>query len=474
MKSNKSFTLKKLLRIYLIIFSLLILFLIWFFQIIFLNKYYESSKTKEIKQTAYKLKNEYNKKTDLSESFNKLLLEKGICVDIISEQNTISSNTNISRNCISQSLIDKYIDELKSNNNKDTIFNLKSGKYNTKKIIYSFVSDDGTYFFLTTIVEPIDLTVLILKRQFLIVSAITLFLSFGSALFLAKKLSRPIEKINKTAKKVANGQYQEIFTTDGAICELNELADTLNTAKQDLAKTDSLRRDLLANVSHDLKTPLTMIKAYAEMVKDITYKDKNKRNDNLKVIIDEVDRLNILVSDILDLSAMQSNMYSKKEEQFDLIEMVRKIIDKYKIFTMTEDYDFVFETNNNKIEIMADKKKIEQVLYNLITNAINYTGKDKKVTIRITEDKKKIKVEIIDTGKGIKEEDLKKIWDKYYKNDKKHKRNMIGTGLGLSIVKNILEIHNYNYGVISEKNKGSNFYFEIPNQIKNKKSKLNN
>ena len=458
-----------MMQIYLIIFSILILFLIWFFQIIFLNKYYEASKTKEIKTAALKLKNEYNKSKDISEIFNELLFEKGICVDVVSEQSLVSYNNKMDRSCISIANIDKYKEFLEENNNNDTIFRINSKRLQRKNLIYSFVADDNTYFFLTTVIEPIDSTVTILKNQFVIVSGIILVLSLGSSLFIAKKLSSPIETLNASAKKVAKGNYNENFSSDGTINEINELATTLNYAKDELAKTDELRRDLLANVSHDLKTPLTMIKAYAEMVKDITYKDKKKREENLQIIIDEVDRLNLLVGDILDLSVMQANMYDIKEEKFDIVSLTRDIINRYKIFTLTEEYKFVFETNKDEIIINADKKKIEQVLYNLINNSINYTGDDKTVTVKITDYKKNIKVEIIDTGKGIKEEELNLIWDKYYKNNKKHKRNMIGTGLGLSIVKNIFELHNYKYGVISEKDKGSNFYFEI-DKVNDKKS----
>ena len=109
----------------------------------------------------------------------------------------------------------------------------------------------------------------------------------------------------------------------------------------------------------------------------------------------------------------------------------------------------------------ADKKRISQVIYNLINNAINYTGDDLKVTIRITENQKDCKIEITDTGKGIDEKDLPNIWNRYYKKEKNHKRNVVGTGLGLSIVKNILEQHNFKYGVNSIKNKGTTFYFQI-------------
>ena len=159
---------------------------------------------------------------------------------------------------------------------------------------------------------------------------------------------------------------------------------------------------------------------------------------------------------------MQSKLYEKNIEDFDIVNLTKVIINRYKIFTFTEEYKFIFNTNKDEIIISADKKKIEQVLYNLINNAINYTGDDKKVIININQTKNKVRIEITDTGKGIKKEEINLIWDKYYKSNKKHKRNMIGTGLGLSIVKNIFELHNYKYGVISN-SKGSTFYFEVSN-----------
>jgi signal transduction histidine kinase len=114
-----------------------------------------------------------------------------------------------------------------------------------------------------------------------------------------------------------------------------------------------------------------------------------------------------------------------------------------------------------KAMVLADKNKINQVIYNLINNAINYTGEDKKVVIKVIDREKSYLVEILDTGKGIKTSDLPYIWDKYYKNEKNHKRNVVGTGIGLSIVRNILEQHKFKYGVRSKKGKGATFYFEI-------------
>ena len=172
-----------------------------------------------------------------------------------------------------------------------------------------------------------------------------------------------------------------------------------------------------------------MIKAYAEMSRDLNGHDKTKRDQNMNVIIEEVDRLTILVNDILTLSKVQSNIEELTYTEFDLVEMINSIIKRYDILKEKENYKFIFK-NKSPIIVKADKVKIEQVIYNLINNAINYTGDDKKITIKIKNAKNIVRVEIIDTGKGIDEKDIPYIWDKYYKNKKKHKRNLIGTGLG--------------------------------------------
>ena len=215
----------------------------------------------------------------------------------------------------------------------------------------------------------------------------------------------------------------------------------------------------MANVSHDLKTPLTMIKAYAEMIVDLHSKDKKKQKEDVNTIVSETDRLTLLVNDILELSKTQSNIDTLEYSEFDLIELINNILNKY-TYLEKDNYKFIFNHNDDSIIIKADKTKLEQVIYNLINNAINYTGDDNTVTINVT-NTNDILVEIIDSGKGIKDEDLPYIWDRYYKNKKKHKRNLVGTGLGLSIVKNILELHKFEYGVKTKLNEGSTFYFKV-------------
>ena len=202
-----------------------------------------------------------------------------------------------------------------------------------------------------------------------------------------------------------------------------------------------------------------MIQAYAEMARDLNKDNEEKRTENLNVIIDESMRLNELVNNILELSKSEANLDNLKIEEFNLTKEIKIIIDRFNYLKEKENYNFIFDVEKDYI-VKADKNKIDQVIYNLLINAINYTGDDKKIIIFIEENKKYLRVNISDTGKGIKKEEINKIWDKYYSNEKNHKRNKIGTGLGLSIVKNILIKHNFKYGVNSSK-KGTTFYFDI-------------
>lgn len=447
---------------YLVIFSVAILSFLWLFQVIFLKTYYKSVKKRELRKVANLLKFKKDN-TNLATIIDNITYDKNICIEITDQENYSTHTSSItSRECMidyKNSYTYKQ-DFIFSNKNKQ-LYELENPRFKNNILIYAIKLDSNKYAFINTSIDPMDSSTKILKNQLIYVTILVLILSFVIAYFISKHISEPIIKINQSAKILASGNYNVQFKTNEDIEEINELAKTLNYAKEEMARIDELRKDLMANVSHDLKTPLTMIKAYAEMARDLNTNHKEKRENNLNTIIEETDRLTILVNDILTLSKMQSEIEELKIEEFDLVELIDMIIKRYDIFKELEGYTFKFIHQKKKILIKADKRKIEQVIYNLINNAINYTGEDNLIKIRIKE-KEDILVEIIDTGKGIEEKEIPYIWDKYYKNKKKHKRNLIGTGLGLSIVKKILEEHQYSYGVKSVINKGSTFYFKIP------------
>lgn len=222
---------------------------------------------------------------------------------------------------------------------------------------------------------------------------------------------------------------------------------------------------MVANVSHDIRTPLTMIKGYAEIIKDLTGDNKQKREEQLDVIIEESNRLNVLVNDILDLSRLQAGQITIQKTEFDLGVKLRDVMKRYRLLEINENFQFSLEAPEHCM-VYADEVKIEQVLYNIINNATNHTGEDKKVMIALEENEQWATVKISDTGAGIKQEDMPLIWDRYYKPYKKKDRKGMGTGLGLSIVKAILSAHKYLFGVDSVLGKGSTFWFEIEKPAK--------
>ena len=463
MKSKIKKSLNTKIWFYMGLFSILILVFLWMFQILFLDTYYEHSKTKDMKKLAKEITVNYKKSDSIEDFLNyleRISFQKGICIDITS--NSINTSLSImNRDCIRGNFLNKYQEDFKESKNAVEKYTFNNPEFNNKTLVYGIKLDEDTNIFISTSLVPIDQTVSILKNQFIYVTIIVLVLGFIISYFISRLLSKPIVKITKESKELAKGNYNTNFKYDSGIKEIDELSDTLDKTSKELKRTDELRRDLMANVSHDLKTPLTMIKAYSEMVRDLTYNDKEKREKNLNTIIEETDRLNNLVNDILDLSVIESKMLILNKEEFNLTEVTKSIINRYDIYTDKEDYKFIFDYDKDLI-INADKAKIEQVIYNLINNAINYIGEDKEVVINFIKEKNNVRVEISDHGDGIDSEELNYIWDKYYRSKKNHKRSVAGTGLGLSIVKNILELHEYEYGVNSEKGKGTTFYFIIP------------
>ena len=461
-QNNHSLTSK--IWLYLIIFSIVILMSLWLFQVIFLKSYYRWMKTRDINDIVNNISQSYN-----SESFDDILdsltFNNNVCIEIIDNSGLLYSSNSQIRGC----LIDKDVNNLKYIEKKsafiksnETIFKYETTnpKFKNETLIYGKKINNNVSVFVTTSLEPLGSTTSILASQLVYVSIGVLLLSFLVAYFISRKISKPIVKLNESAKEMASGNYNIIFESSTSIKEIEELSQTLNETTVELSKTENLRRELLANVSHDLKTPLTMIKAYAEMAKDLNSKNIKKREENLNVIIEETDRLNLLVNDILELSKVQANVNKLNIEQFNLIDLIKIILKRYEYLETTKNYKFIFNFETNNI-VRADKKRLEQVIYNLINNAINYTGEDKKIFINVKNTNEGVKIEIVDTGKGIEQDELDLIWDKYYKVDKSYQRENVGTGIGLSIVKNILINHNFKYGVDSVKNKGTTFWFII-------------
>lgn len=426
----------------------------------FLKVFYEKYQIRDMDKIAQTISVTSLKSMD--ETLEKIVYNNTVCIEYVDSYQKVYLYNDMLTGCMigkDNKQLDTYKQELLDSNEEIKAIKFVNNDYKAKALLYLVKLKNGGYVYIFSMLATVDSTTILIRGQLIYITIIVIILAIIISLFLSNKISQPILEITEKSQELAKGNYDVEFPKNG-IVEIDELAETLNYLESEVSKTDQYRRDLLANVSHDLKTPLTMIKAYAEMIKDISYKDKEKMDEHLGIIISETDRLNTLVGDILDLSKLQANADTLSLENYDLREEINTLVAKYEIIKETEDYKIKVEAPK-KIMVKADRNKINQVLYNLVNNALNYTGDDKKVVIKVTEEKKKYLIEIIDSGKGIDPELIDIIWDRYYKQEKNHKRNIVGTGLGLSIVKNILVCHKFDYGVKSSKGKGSTFYFKI-------------
>ena len=334
------------------------------------------------------------------------------------------------------------------------------GQERIESVIYvNVVSIDGSerILFVNAQLTPVDATVNTLRAELVWITVIMIVLSLGIALLISRKVSRSLISLNASAKEMAGGNFDVHF--DGTdYREVAELSDTLNMTARELGKSERLRRELIANVSHDLRTPLTMIIAYAEVMRDLPGENSP---ENVQVVIDEAERLTNLVNDMLDISKLQAGVLEKNATIYNLTESIQSVFARYNKLKEQDGYKIDF-SYDQMVMVEADEYKIFQVIYNLVNNAINYTGDDKQIWVRqIVREDGYVRIEVTDSGEGIAPEALPYVWDRYYKVDKTHKRAVMGTGLGLSIVKNILELHDARYGVESEVGKGSTFWFEL-------------
>ena len=457
--------------IYFVIYTIIVFVLLWLFQIIFLENFYENMKIRDVITEGEFLAESYLDDSLDDSTYEKLLNQSStkndMCIEILDKYGRSVHSEKAFGDCLIHSrdgTLATMLSKLKKSKTGEILYMGKSPRTSQESFIYGKFLSDGEklygYLFLNTPIEPVSSTVSIIKRQLMIITFILIIIAFAISICVSENIASPIVKITKSAKKLANGKYDVKFEGNGYL-ESQELADTLTYAGQQISKVDTLQRDLIANVSHDLRTPLTMLKAYAEMIRDLSGDNPKKRKEHLEIIIEETDRLTMLVNDMLDLSKLESGKQTLHCTEFGISEKMHGIIDRFKGVSEKMGYNIHFTPDEERI-VCCDSVKIEQVIYNLINNAINYTGADKQVYVRQVNLDDGVRIEVRDTGYGIEEDKIKLIFDKYYRSEN-HKREVVGTGLGLSIVKAILKMHNYDYGVDSTIGKGSVFWFVIKN-----------
>jgi signal transduction histidine kinase len=456
-------------------FCALLLLILWLFQTVFLDWFYRNIKVMEIKHIANSIAANIDNK-NLPNLIYSISNDENICIDILDENGSVIYSADVIKDCAlhQKELSDKIklVSSADSNEGEYyeymTVFPMshlneykgfvgKLPKLNYKPMqsllyVKTVKSLSGKSFavLMNSNLSPINSTVKTLRYQLYIVTFIMFILALILALIITKRVSMPIEEINKSAKVLATGNYDTHFDGKGFL-EISELSDTLNSTAMELKKVETLRRELVANISHDLRTPLSLMHDFPD---EIT-------KEQTQVIMDETRRLTSLVNDVLDISKLESGVDKPNMIFFNLTRSINATTLRVAELVKKDGYKLIF-IYDGEVIVYADKTNITQVFYNLLINAINYTGGDKAITVRQIMSKYTVRIEVTDTGKGIAPEDLPYIWDRYYKVNKEHKRAVTGTGLGLSIVKKIMELHGGNYGVESSPNgKGSTFWFSL-------------
>ena len=278
--------------------------------------------------------------------------------------------------------------------------------------------------------------------------------------FFSDRLSKPLLEMNKAAKVIANGNFEKRLKIDSQD-EVGQLAESFNEMAESLSEHEQVRRDFIANVSHDLRSPLTSIQGFLAAILDGTI-PKEKEERYLQIIYDETKRLSKLTNDIMDLSKAEGQNLTLNRVDFDINEMIRDCITKFEpIFSQKHiAVHLIFEEEN--ITVNGDEEKILRVLQNLIDNALKFTEENGSVEVETTIKNKKVYVMVRDTGQGISPEDQRHVFDRFFKADSSRGKDKKGGGLGLCIAKEFMKAHNETISVKSKLGEGSEFTFTLP------------
>lgn len=478
-------------KLFIITISIFILFLTFtlLIQRVFFESMYSKKKQEEIKLNTIKFAEEYDKINGYDKVLE-LMKEYEEFSDIymaVVEYNkdfSVAMNIEVVGENIKRS---KYVNDIlvevnknptlveKLLHNKLVVFNVEN-VYNKNKDLVCIALDKDKLIIGTTSMQPINEGISVIEELYKYFYIIAIIIILILSLIYSTMITKPLKRINSIAKKMSNLDFDEkceVTSED----ELGNLATTLNFLSENLSKAltslkrtnlqlqkeiekerkmETVRKDFVAAVSHELKTPITIIKGYAEGIKDEIFSGPDKI-ESLEIIIEETNKMGKLVKDMLDLSALESNVTMLNYDVFDLKEVIEKNI-KSLSNEINEKEIKINRSYINDSYIKADKFRIDQVVTNFITNAIRHTEPLGSIWISMNIEDTRLRVSFENTADPLSEEELKNIWSKFYKIDKSRSRSIGGSGLGLSIVKNILEIHNMEYGVRNT-NRGIEFYF---------------
>lgn len=461
MDMKKTFKLRFLMLTILVVFIGLMLALILFLQTTFLDGTYKNNKIAYLKDTAA-LIDEGIQNDDILSVLEDISFSNEVCVRVITDAVGFTTYQEAS-SCALGKLSSKQLNKIATttfDNGGEALFDNNSS-YLKNVYIYSKLSkvnDENVLIMLSTSIVPLQSTIDTMYDQFNIIIIVVVIATILLALCLSSLIVKPIKKIEMEATNLPSGKYDhKLIKTDAR--EIENLNNTLARANEEIIKADVARKELIGNVSHDLRTPLTMIVGYGEMIRD--FPEENNA-ENINVIINEAKRLSTLVDDLLDLSKVESGKIEFHNKDIKISDLLGSVYDQFEPYCKANNIELVLDIEDNDVVVSVDENRLKQVLHNFMSNALNYNdAKDTKIIIGEEKVDGAYRIYVYDNGSGVKEEDKDKIWNRYYKVDKEHKRSHIGSGIGLSLCKDILDKMGYKYGVDSVYKEYSKFYFDI-------------
>jgi len=493
---TRSFRFK--LWIYFAIFTAFIFIILWLMQTVFLQGFYNDMLISDTKKVADKIES-HGTDTDIEKQIDELARDNSVVILITDESGDQLYSSDEFRGMHSKEKIpgNNEIGDKNRKNEPDDGADLPKEKKNdpgkrrdeyrnlpdnyneilsllkasdegyiesTEDDYYVYVTyvdyngqDGKSILYISTPLEPQGSAVNILRRILIWVTLLSLAAGFILSWFIARKFSKPVQRLSEKAEKLGEKEYSEAY--DNGFClELDSLNHTLDRTNEKLNTSKEFQMQLLSNVSHDLRTPLTMIKGYAEMIRDISWEDSEAMSSDIRVIIKEADRLNALVNEILEYSELQTADETMDVEQLDLSELVKGSAERFEKLLQPE--NVVIEKDIDKgLTVTGNPGLLERALYNLMDNAVRHTGDGKKIRVALKQ-KDGIKViSVRDFGVGIPAEEIDHIWDRYYTS--RQRKGKGGYGLGLAIVKQIVGKHNGKCYAESKDGEGCTFFIEI-------------
>ena len=287
-------------------------------------------------------------------------------------------------------------------------------------------------------------------------AALIFIMALSAAWLFSAWFTKPLRQLSSAARQMALGNYA-VQVDSSRRDELGDLAQDFNHMASEVQHAAQMQRDLLANVSHDLRTPLTLIKGYAETVRDITGDDKAHRDEQMNIIVDEADRLTALVSSVMELSKVTSGADKCERVHFDMGQLCDEVSERYDAICAQNGWQLKLELPDEELPVYADPDMMQRALHNLLGNAMHHIGKDGIFILRAQRCTEGVRVEVEDHGPGISADDLPYIFDRYYRSRSDSGKQ--GTGLGLSITKAIFQQHGFRFGVQSAIGMGTTFWF---------------